>query len=168
MNSIETTPSYLSLKLWLLAIVINTVIGTLYLSISSYDIDLPFTFCVFLLGLICSLPFSLPVFIGLQVIIQKMFSRSISANKIFKTVLVSSAGLTTIVFILFALSIGGIPGPADTALILYLIALFAAISSVCLLYKDFKRLYHNQSQDITNLLTSGNSSQTILKNYHEN
>jgi hypothetical protein len=108
MNNNFLKQLWLALRIWLVAIAVNSLLGTFYLTdffTSPHEIP------VFLeTGSIFSALFSFPIMLVLLIIINRCMATDTNGLLLFRTVFVSGIVLTVIMFLLFWALIGGYDG----------------------------------------------------------
>ncbi|OQP47097.1 hypothetical protein A4H97_06185 [Niastella yeongjuensis] len=121
----------LALLIWLFAIIINTVLGTLYLLAIKFHNDAG---DLVIFGTIYGAVFSFPVMLAILIIINRYAAGFKKGAFLFNAVFISSIVLTVIVFLLFWNMIG-IRGMI-MALVLQCIAIVSGITSLMTFYKQ--------------------------------
>jgi hypothetical protein len=117
----------LAIAIWLLAVVINTVLGTIYLvAIHFFDAA-----SLMLLGSLYGALFSSPIMIALFIIINRYAAGYRKGASLFNAAFITSVILTVIVFLVFWNMIGL---PAIMGLVLQCIAIGSGIISLMIFY----------------------------------
>lgn len=117
---------WVAIKIWVVALALNTVLGSIYLS-GHLDQDLMF------FGLVLGSIVSLPIMVILLIVINIAVSRRKDGHEIFGQVLAIGAALT-VFFTIFFLAL--IPGPLP----LLFISSLSALAGICSQYKACLRL----------------------------
>jgi hypothetical protein len=122
-------------RIWLMAVLINTLTGTLLLS--GYgrqgDILLLLLFYGTLFGLVVSLP-SLPI---IYMIVSYCIKRTVSAKTMFWTILISAPVIASLAWLLFVIFFGG-SFRAETGFLP--MAIFSGVAATATQYRSFKHL----------------------------
>jgi hypothetical protein len=137
MTSTFRTQLWVAFKIWLLAVLINTLAGTLYLANVFHDGGLLPLLLIF--GSIMGLLYSLPVFVLLLLIINRCVAKSVNGDWIFRATFLSAALLTAVTWGVFntqSIELGLIKNDIG----LLVISLFAAMGSVALQFKSLYKL----------------------------
>lgn len=105
MNKTFLKQLWLALRIWLLAVTVNTVLGTFYLTdFFGKPREIP----LFLeIGSIYSAVFSFPIMLVLLVIINRCISTDTNGLLLFRIVFISGIAGTVIMFLIFWAMIGG-------------------------------------------------------------
>ncbi|MGB8192469.1 MAG: hypothetical protein WCF67_11150 [Chitinophagaceae bacterium] len=111
--------------IWLIAVVANTVLEAFY--ITGFRLDLG-TCIIMFYGLCIGLIFTLPVFAGICLVINRCIATRMPGIWTFWLVLVAGIILTTLMFLLLMHLFGGLGGFTDG---LFAIAILSAITGVC-------------------------------------
>jgi hypothetical protein len=137
MTSTFRAQLWVAFKIWLLAVLINTLAGTFYLSNVFNDGGLlPL---LLILGSIMGLLYSLPVFVLLLIIINRCVAKSVSGFWIFRAALLSGALLTAVTWGVFNAQSDEL-GLVRNDIGLLVISLFAAMGSIGLQSKSLHKL----------------------------
>jgi hypothetical protein len=98
---------WIAFKIWLVAVSIDTLLGTLFLSVTSWDYSVYSALND--LGLYASISslFSFPVFLMLVLIINRCLVSGATGLRTYSIILLSGIGLTILVYVIFISWIGG-------------------------------------------------------------
>lgn len=120
---------WVSLKIWMIAVMIDSLIGTLFVTAGSLEENGQWIVKVIMLYSCLSALFSLPIFFAIIFILNRCMASEVASQRAFLIVLLSGIGMTILVYIIFLSWVGAL----DKVLLgHFLIALLSAIAGVSL------------------------------------
>ena len=138
---------WLAIRIWLLAVAVNTILGTVYLS----DLKLHAVADLMIVGTCLGALFSFPVMVVICIIINRSVAAGKSGMFLFWLLFISSIVLAIIAFMIFCSGFGAFGSEAN---ILLCIAMLSGIIGITSFYKSIVRW--------------GSDFNTIQKVSHEN
>jgi len=103
MNASLLKRLWLAARIWLVAVMINTVLGTLYLTGFTYSIH---TGTIVFAGLIWGVPFSFPVLIVILAVMNRCMKEEINGLQLFWRVFITGVMMSVIMFLIFCCFVG--------------------------------------------------------------
>jgi hypothetical protein len=120
---------WVALKIWMIAVTIDSLVGTLFLTAGSFEENGNWMLRVIALYSCLSALFSLPIFFAIIFILNRCMASEVPSQRAFLIVLLSGIGMTILVYIIFLSWIGEM----DKVMLGHLlIALLSAIAGVSL------------------------------------
>jgi len=147
MNNTFLKQLWLAIRIWLMAVAVNTILGTVYLS----ELKLHAVADLIIAGTCLGAFFSFPIMLVICIIINRSAAGGKSGMFLFWLLFISSIVLATIAFMIF---FGGFGAFASDMNILLCIAILSGIIGITTFYKS--------------ILRWGTDFNTIQKYSHEN
>lgn len=113
-----------SLRIWLMAILVNTILGVIYLGEMAANVGL-----VFIFGLLFSFIGSIPVFLLLWLVVNRCFSADIEGMWTFWITLITSTLFTLVAFVWFMYLVDDSGKEIQTLCILAVLSAIVAVTS---------------------------------------
>ena len=132
---------WLSVKIWLVAVAVNTILGTVYLS----DFKLHAVADLVMIGVCLGAFFSFPIMLVICVVINRCAAAGKSGSFLLSLLFITNVLLATIAFMIFC---GGFDINKDMTILLCT-AIFSGIVAITAFYKSISKWggdYNNSQQ----------------------
>lgn len=103
MNTKFLNRLWLATRIWLVAVIINTALGTLYLTDFTYSLH---TGTILFAGLLWGAPFSFPVMIIIMAVMSRCMKDEMNGLQLFWGVLITGVLMSVIMFLIFCCVVG--------------------------------------------------------------
>jgi hypothetical protein len=126
---------WLAIRIWLVAVLINTVLGTLYLTDFTYSL---YTGTILFAGLIWGTPFSFPVMIIIMAVMNRCMKDEMNGLQLFWGVFITGILMSVIMFLIFC-GVVGFYG-LDEMKFLFGAAVLSGIIAIAIHYRPLLKL----------------------------
>jgi hypothetical protein len=107
MNNLYYKRLWLITRIWLTAVVTNTILGTLCITTGFVSFQMQLVWEYLALGISWGSIFSAPIMVALLVILKNCIRSGMTGGSLFRTMLISGIGLTVLMFLIFWVMLGG-------------------------------------------------------------
>jgi hypothetical protein len=128
---------WLITRIWLVAVMTNAVLGTLYLTDFTYSFH---TGTILFAGMLWGVPFSLPVAIIIMVVMNRFIKGEMNELQLFRGILVTGILMSVIMFLTFCWFI---KLPGEYRIVLLSNAVLSGIIAMAIQYRPLLKLGKN-------------------------